>query len=277
MGGGRVPAGKAARDGVMIEDREDDRAIPWHLFKYRSLSGESLKWTRELILQGKLWFPSPLDFNDPFDTLPDIRIEGTRDQLQRRVRRLVRSNRPDLPRGARLELSEYIISKGLPAMRAYLEDAVRQTASELAVCSYTTRVDDILMWSHYADQHRGICVRMSTRSPFFMTSLPFPVRYQETRPAIDWMADELDTELIDILVTKASLWKHEREWRQLEKGPGIRRLPDRTLEAIYLGCRISSEDRQLVLQWVKDLTWPVEIHAAKPSRSAFALEFERLG
>lgn len=253
-----------------------DPSFPPKLFKYRSLTGCGLEWTRQLIVEGKLWFASPRDFNDPFDTLPDVRMEGSPLERRARIQQMVMDNTPGLSPEERRAKVETMEAMSPEEWQSALEQTVRDAATATAVCSFTTRVDDVLMWSHYADHHRGLCVRFSTGSPYFEASLPFPVRYQSERPVIDWMKPNLEQELIDILLTKAAFWAHEGEWRQIETGAGARQLPRAVIEAVYLGCRASCATRDLVRAWLEGLDWPVELHVAREAHSTFSLEFDQI-
>jgi hypothetical protein len=257
-----------------VTDSDADQ-IPAHLFKYRSLAGRNLQLVRELIVGGSLWFSSPLAFNDPFDTLPDVDVSGSPRQLRKRVRGIVRDNRPNFSRQQRLRLAAEMEARPERDRKADLQRAVFETVSDMAVCSFASRPDDVLMWSHYADHHRGLCVQIGTRNDYFARSLPFPITYQKERPSIPWLQDRPPEALLEALLTKADFWSYEREWRQVERTPGIRGLPAGAVEAVYLGCRSSQEDRAQVASWVKSLTWPVEVYVGRPSPKAFTLEFDK--
>jgi hypothetical protein len=70
--------------------------------------------------------------------------------------------------------------------------------------------NDVLMWSHYGDRHRGICLGFDIPSGAERFG---PVRYVDRRlpfPADDELNERFMRRL---LFTKASQWKYEREWR----------------------------------------------------------------
>lgn len=86
-----------------------------------------------------------------------------------------------------------------------------------------TNYKNSLMWSHYADSHRGFCVEYD----FFeadISTLPFPVVYSNIRPQIPWgealtrspeNTAKATSNLMIGLLTKDKCWEYENEWRFL--------------------------------------------------------------
>lgn len=82
-----------------------------------------------------------------------------------------------------------------------------------------------LMWSHYADNHRGLCIEydFSAFDPFSGGVIFAPVIYSPKRPQVpekllnDVATDQLDRQdyrfLTSTLFTKDSVWQYESEWR----------------------------------------------------------------
>lgn len=80
-----------------------------------------------------------------------------------------------------------------------------------------------LMWSHYADSHRGFCIEYDFNS-LKDEVLPLPIVYSENRPLIPWKAaidrapesfKEATADLTLGLLTKDQSWEYENEWRVL--------------------------------------------------------------
>ena len=71
-----------------------------------------------------------------------------------------------------------------------------------------------LMWSHYASNHRGICLEFDVVNQVF--SLALPVRYHSTCPK--WMPHQVaQGEAAELLLTKSEDWSYEREYRIVGK------------------------------------------------------------
>ena len=131
--------------------------------------------------------------------------------------------------------------------------------------------DDILMWSHYADCHRGICLIYETNYEFFANA--FPVRYQQERPRINPTSQSTEQMLDNAIFTKSWAWAYEKEWRILHyrQGVGERLLPPTALKAIVLGVALSGADRRLVEAWAKASQAKPKVLRALLSPSEFSI------
>jgi hypothetical protein len=250
--------------------------IPPRLFKLRSLRGQGAEFARQLIVEGKLWFASPLTFNDPFDTLPNISLGGTEREKQVYYRRLVRTYLSEGSRAQRLRQARELQHVHHHANQELMFKAARETAEDLAVCSFATSADSVLLWSHYAAEHTGVCVEIDTSSDFFAGSLPLPVSYSAVRPTYHAVKEDRGTDLLEKLLTKADFWAYEKEWRMVEKHPGIRHLPEGAIRGVYLGCRISEEDKTTVLNWVSQDSEPAPVFQGSPAADTFEIRYERV-
>jgi len=104
------------------------------------------------------------------------------------------------------------------------EDFIKNSSDRMLrlVCfseSTVDRLDEILIWSHYANKHHS--VRIGFEFPDGITS-PFkivPVQYRQERVAID-MTMGSETELVkkalsESIRVKSLAWEYEREYRML--------------------------------------------------------------
>lgn len=92
----------------------------------------------------------------------------------------------------------------------------------------TEHANNRLMWSHYADSHRGICIEydFSNFSAFLDQSLFAPVIYSSKRPQFTkQLLDHLNHNQLNLqdrryltsaLFTKDTIWEYESEWRILK-------------------------------------------------------------
>jgi hypothetical protein len=110
----------------------------------------------------------------------------------------------------------------------------------------TTKPDNMLMWSHYAENHTGVCFRfkqMGDPTPF----VGLPVSYSDDRPEAD--VTKMETPNYDFLrssvLTKASCWEYEDEKRMIadKGGPGFRKFPPHALTGVIFGAKIDDKNR----------------------------------
>ena len=136
-----------------------------------------------------------------------------------------------------------------------------------------------LMWSHYADSHRGFCIEYDFNS-LKDEVLPFPIIYSENRPLVPWKAaidhtpesiKEATADLTLGLLTKDQAWEYENEWRVLlpAANPPDLKVP---ITAIYLGAHISLENKAIILEIANNHKIPVK--QMKTDRGAYELHAE---
>jgi hypothetical protein len=97
-----------------------------------------------------------------------------------------------------------------------LDEATRLTFIEAAIGCFSTVPDDVLMFSHYADNHRGFAVGFDTR--LLIGSLTHqnrplradirPVWYFPTMPKLDLL-----TQPALCATCKSDIWRYENEFR----------------------------------------------------------------
>ena len=136
-----------------------------------------------------------------------------------------------------------------------------------------------LMWSHYADSHRGFCIEYDFNS-LKDEVLPFPIIYSENRPLVPWKAaidhtqESMEAATADLtlgLLTKDKSWEYENEWRVLlpAANPPDLKVP---ITAIYLGAHITSENKAIILEIANNHKIPVK--QMKTDRGAYELHAE---
>ncbi|OYU44177.1 MAG: hypothetical protein CFE44_14345 [Burkholderiales bacterium PBB4] len=221
-------------------------------YRYRGFSTNTL----DSLCHDTLYFANPGTFNDPLDCSPtlerDSSLEELRNLLSVLMRRRVRSEvLASLSQArikgdgatahaekraiseARSELAniaynatnpDYTVSKTEAEEWLLISEIERELRRhyELGVCCFSTTYTSPLLWSHYGDQHRGLCIGYGLdRKPkpemhrvFYGGS-----RSVRTSTLIRALVDEdlnakkeLDR---DVLLRKARGWNYEKEYRLL--------------------------------------------------------------
>jgi hypothetical protein len=127
------------------------------------------------------------------------------------------------------------------------------------VLSLSGRNDEPLMWAHYADSCKGMCIGVTLDVDELVKSdfIPLWVEYADELPVLGASAffDRQHTNVMDMLkvfyATKYIAWKHEAEFRLVSKiGDLAFDLPGRITEVI-LGEKINDSDARSVLNAVQ--------------------------
>lgn len=93
----------------------------------------------------------------------------------------------------------------------------KTTNESLGVLCLTEKPDNLLMWAHYADHHRGAVIEFDENHEFFNQRVGTEdefrhfrkVLYTEERPAVFLN----NSSAVDFFYFKSKEWKYEDEWR----------------------------------------------------------------
>lgn len=131
-----------------------------------------------------------------------------------------------------------------------LARSIFEEKQDVGIACFSEALDNVLMWTHYAGNYSGICIKYSFDR--LLNGLPreallVRVAYDEAPPLItpDDVANSR-TAACKILSQKRYNWAYEREWRVLANPERVTTGNREVIEGIYLGSRISGEDRHAI-------------------------------
>lgn len=227
-------------------------APPTHLYKYCDFSVNTLR----MLTAAEVFYASPTVFNDLLDSSPAIEVDIDVSALERLLAKMVASRLPLERVRLTIDQHQYLATElGAPerdkAARNYyiqrLADnvlhALRDEYARFGVLSLAGRWNCPLMWSHYANHHRGVCIEYCTTDADFERL--HPVNYSRSRTIkasalVEWKLQR-STEarrLIEetLFFAKAPQWRYEKEWRAIIERAGTAPTPAR-LTAVHFGLR----------------------------------------
>lgn len=233
------------------------------LYRYRSLAGNGMDRLREIISQNQMYFSNPSAFNDPFDCRPVFSLQGTAREQEAYFHGVYSRQAPYLDRAARRAEVRRVLKSAdkspvrPEAIRNFADFYYANISGRVGLLCLTEAPDDILMWSHYAASHTGVCLGFATDRSSFSTALR--VRYELARPVVNPIKQNADEMLEMALLTKAKHWEYEREWRVIRyrAGAGLYQHDPSELVEVIIGCQIGQEAADIVEEMVAS-------HPSKP-------------
>lgn len=227
---------------------------PRFVYKYRSVDPadpKSIQFARDIILDSHLWLSSPIDFNDPFDMGGAVTVEGTVNERERKIRGLLGKHRPELRWKSREAEVRRLMAMPREDWNRVVKTTHRHSIENVGVCSLSDDPRGILMWSHYAGQHTGICIQFEVgRDPrTFLGALS--VDYCEDYPVVNWLSDTAE-QLKRVILRKHDAWAYERERRiiRIQAARTRLRISHDAITGVILGCRatetVESSIRELL-------------------------------
>lgn len=189
---------------------------PELIYKYRPFNANTLT----CLVRNRIWFASPATFNDPFDGFVSFPREGEAYAIDQAISNKSSPNYAHLNQriddeGTRGAVDSLKVSTFNPW------DGIDALVKRRGVFCANAERDNILMWSHYADEHRGICVGYE----FDYEKVSDYARILRVKPSqSDGIEVITDFDLSDqaaavekLLTRKSSLWSYEKEWRLILK------------------------------------------------------------
>jgi hypothetical protein len=219
----------------------------WPIYKYQPITTLSLG----NLAQRKLWAPSPTIFNDPFEC---------------------RLQRAESPRGLDVLRSQNHHLDSLSDGKL-VEQAIAQYEAEFSkwglVC-FAQHPNNILMWPHYADQHRGMCLGFENKKPLSDCGV-YPVDYRRGYPELTFDEVWHREGLARVLFTKHEGWAYECELRWIKtEGSQLTDYPGKLCRVIF-GARTPLEASNLV-QALVDQDPEIELLRVELDPTQYALK-----
>jgi hypothetical protein len=140
------------------------QAFPEFLYKFRSDSD----FTENIITKNELWFSDPLIFNDPYDCNTPVTQNTTINEIENWLKSL----------GVDPVLAKDVAAR-LKANPNYMKVKTAEAMHNLGVCCFSSQCDNILQWSHYADYHKGICLKFEIEKDLTFFQIPVIVTYRK--------------------------------------------------------------------------------------------------
>lgn len=236
------------------------------LFEYKPMN----QFTLDIIANQRIFYPKPKSFNDPFDTQCSFRnrsviIQSTDSE---KISNAFPSQNPsNMSVHTRTDMS-----KAIASFKGQIE--------KMGVLSLSESCKDILMWSHYADDHRGICIEL-IREPINELgdkNVTRKVTYTKSYPSLNSKAllSEVgsSSSVKRVLYTKSEQWEYENEWRTFKSvGGEVYPLPG-SIRSIIFGVRASMMDIEIVTKLVGEGS--IDLYKAQLKESAFGIKLERI-
>ncbi len=267
---------------------------PTYFYKYKRIDEEHLDYSSRIFTHNELYFSTANEFNDPFDCRFRYKLNGSEADRVKFLKRIQKEKYPYRSRRERrseiVQLRREIKSPGYE--ESFQQDLREGVISKWGIYCLSAVPDDILMWAHYADGHRGFCLeflndpndqfhaKRQPNDPDFRSHpclFPYEVEYSEEYPVINPLSEDYaDDEKIGrkAFLTKATQWQYEKEWRILgdNNTPGPHQFPSRFLTGIIFGCKMSDAHKDMIHEWCKGRQQVVKYYEAQRAADAYALK-----
>lgn len=267
-----------------------DNIPPKKLYKYRYCDFKS--HYQKLLRDNYLFFSSPKNFNDPFDCQIYPSYEnGSEKQIMGKFLQQIKSDYPQmsLPNQKRMARDNYL--KNIQVIKS--PDLMAKRINEVAnkyygVFSLTEKCDNLLMWAHYSDCHRGFCIEFNAERLRFICLnylqikeliLVKKIKYELDYPSINPYKGNFDPfSFIEWITTKSKDWEYETEWRLIfTRHPDEEvSFPEDIFTGIYFGVNATSATIKNVIDLFNNKKSIPIFYRAKLKHKQFGITFSQI-
>lgn len=232
------------------------------LYKFRSIAtAQDKARLRDIMLAHRIRFSRLSELNDPLEgkldlTLGDWTSPAYRGRFESWAIGLHRFRNGRSRRLFNAEVKAFTAADHESFVREIAEGNQRALEARWRVLSLSATPVHELLWSHYADGHRGVALVLNASQEHFGCALP--VTYVGQLAAMDITDEDPEENFRNSLLTKKSAWSYEQEFRCVAAGKGDPFLPlwdqflsfePTALSGVIFGAKCSPEDQQLVMDW----------------------------
>lgn len=292
--------------------------IPGSLYKYRTFDKDN--YSINNLLDDVIWLSNPESFNDPFDcgltfsykgyisdkykesifqsinrinsehnNISDEEIQELKASrnFQRDAIKLLTWKDPRVSN----EDKEKVFNAIMEVVKKEYDGMVSPFADHLKrsmyISCFSEEKESILMWSHYADFHRGFCIEYNFKQLDFSDirgRMLFPVLYtEELFDATSYFMEQLKRGKINIFfgeyaaITKSLEWSYEKEWRLIIPGGVFEKACPYSVpkpKAVYLGAKVSEDNKRQMIDIANFKG--IELYETYMKTNEFKLNFRKI-
>ncbi len=219
--------------------------IPNKLYRYRSLSDETMEYRFGEIVRGELYMSHPMELNDPFEAKSHMKsndivryapeketyeeifseklsqeiytdIFNSENWLEKLMLYVSEQSGPKDKVEETKDILCNVIMKQYEELNEVISDLARRM---VRFASFTTKPDNLPMWHHYTNGHKGICLEYNTEDlvDIYQKNMLFPVYYVDRLPDIVYMMHRRIHPEFSLFrymaMHKLMDWSYEDEWR----------------------------------------------------------------
>ncbi|MFM7852436.1 MAG: DUF2971 domain-containing protein [Flammeovirgaceae bacterium] len=165
------------------------------------------------------------------------------------------------------------MQKGTREMAEWLTKTCQEVLKKSGVSCFSLRHDNLLMWAHYGDNHKGVCLEFNVEyDQTFFKDLRV-VNYAEEYPKIDYIAKQKSA-ITEIVTTKSTHWRYEEEYRSCKKNHGAITFKAEALKSVIFGCRVDESTITQTIEVIKAAGFGhVNFVKAIPKKDSYGLDF----
>ncbi len=175
-----------------------DTLVKKRLYRFRSIDHNRLERSSRIFSDCELYFASPTQLNDPWESNPhiivgDLSDPGYKAKYVSWAFPLMMADRPENDPIAVRKWLENLTQKQAEEFVQEQRDQYHASLESYRICSFSDNATHPLLWSHYSASHSGFCLEFDASTDIFGHAMK--VTYQDNYPTIDVTEPDEDINL----------------------------------------------------------------------------------
>jgi hypothetical protein len=250
--------------------------IPEFVYKYQAIN----KRSRDNLANAEIYFNAPQKFNDPFELILQIRSPNEEELSillakaekyygEKTGNLFFQINNPSLQKEKILSvLKEPVLKKLREQMGCWCASTGDENNSPA----------NILMWSHYADSHKGMCLafKRNELEKKFGNEMRSVIYHQNPISLCPLcVIDECKcSDIFDPLFHKSEIWSYENEFRIFSISAYETKTYDEALDAIYFGSEVDPSVLKEVCSIAQSKNKNIKFFTTSLKPNSYEVEFK---
>lgn len=257
--------------------------IPQPLYKYRQWIEpcSEKQFSRRILTESELYLASADQFNDPFDATIPFKYKEEQLIPENIFLKLLKTGKEMFPDLSDEDLMQKCYEQQYSGhfdngtyWKENYEKFKEDNNKTFGILSLTSKRDNLLMWSHYANSHYGFCVGFDKFALWdLIGGVLGRILYQSEFPSVGLFDNSLGT-LITLLTTKSQDWEYEDEYRitKPEAARKIFNFPAHAILEVILGYKMPDNEKDEIVQLTKAKFPKTKIFESRMSLEKFKLD-----
>lgn len=212
----------------LLKKAVNDGKISSYFGKYRTIDQ-----AKRFLDNPELYFSNYEKFNDPFEFSSILDCSCTPDEKRTFFRHI---GVPD---------SRKFLNYAMLHDESVIKKAISEINKQMGVLCGVTKENNLLMWAHYANSHKGVFLSFDILKDPDVFFYPKKILYDNNFVHLDYIKEQLGDKknILTPFFHKSEDWKYEEEIRIIDmKHQGAKKVKKDALVKIIFGCKASTSD-----------------------------------
>lgn len=241
----------------------NEGSYPESVYKFRTIAKAN-----DIFQSLEFYFSSAKNFNDPFDCALDEEKQYSSSDFNS----WIDSFQNGLTKAEKQNLKSMYTQNG-QAFNDQIKKIKTKAVNAYGVLALSKTNENILLWSHYAENHTGVAIKLNiAKDPEFF-AIPKNIVYTKQYTPLNYLRDSKKS-IIDTLSTKSIDWSYEDEIRVYKDNIGVHKINPVAITDVFFGMKTPAQDIEKIKKTcsVNGLSH-VRFHQAEKKYGEFALRF----